>query len=209
MNSGISHIFRTIGYSSIFLFIRINTSIDPKYAKQWYQEATQKHGTQDAQECYQKLGREALQLLGLKAPTYFCIKKLAKSSPDYSAAACHLNGAVFVKEEHLDQQKTGMQRLTLFHEIIHLKQFMKNNGQVSVCNTRYKSVEKEADLEAARIGNCWKCTQEFSAKAENKNSTNAHAQQLHKKGYATTEEFLALAAQQKEAGACCQCHKNS
>lgn len=208
MNTHISRIFYMV---CCCLFASTRADINQEWAQKVYQKATQKHGTQDAKKEYQQLGNEALRLLKLTAPTYFCIKTLAKSSPDYdnnAYDACHLNGAVFINEENFEHKKTGVQRLTIFHEIIHLKQFMKNNGQVNVCNTRYKSIEQEADLEAAKAGNCWKCTQEFSAKAESQNSTSDRAQKLRKEGYATTEEFLALAAQQKEAGACCQYHKH-
>ena len=187
------------------------SSANAAWADLQYKNNLQQYGNQNAQEKYQQLACEALNTLGLaqQAPQISrLVKKLKPSAPDYDSAACQKDGVIFINEEYLDQQKIGMQRLTIFHEYVHLKQFLNNILWRRPCNTKkYKSSEHEADIESARLGNCWQCTMEFSTKAANRSDKSPRAQKLHELGYATKEEFLALAAQQKESGTCCQCHQ--
>ena len=77
-----------------------------KWADECYQSTLKQHGSQNAQAKYQQLAREAVGLFNLtkQAPKVsLSVKKMAPTSPSYSAAACHQDGVIFVNEEHLDQ----------------------------------------------------------------------------------------------------------
>lgn len=169
------------------------------------------HGSQNASQFFQTLGKEAYILAGLPKNQSCTIKCFAPQSPFYNTRtpACNCNGEVFVQQNSLEKEKDrlGIIRLTLLHEMTHRRQFDKNIGNFCVLNPKlYTSIEKEADIEAAYRGNCSLCTLDYAQGAYSKNDTNEKAQKNRAAGYATREELLAIAEQQKKCHALCKHH---
>lgn len=125
--------------------------------KEMQRQAAQKmNGTQDAQPIFQKLGKEAQELVEVKEPVV--IKKLFSSvtqKKKITGRCC--NGEIFINEEAFKKHPEDA-RVTLIHEAIHKKQFEVFGNNDQPLNHTYNSAEQEAYFEAARLCNCYVCS---------------------------------------------------
>ncbi len=196
----IVHIFLTICISSL-----AQTSLYLNHELQ--NQALARHGSQDADQEYQELAEEAFNDVGIPGEERTTIKQLSPLSIDYTyAAACTCAGQIFVNQPYLQQCSTASRRMTMFHEVFHKLQ-TDANGKINCINPTYQHPEKEADLKGALAGNCYKCTRALAAARPSKKSTTTKALRELANGYATREELLVIAAQQKASGALCKYHK--
>lgn len=169
-------------------------------------------GKQNAPTKYQVLGQEAQAIVGIPANQQVIIKKLKPTAIQYKTdAACTCGGQIFVNQEWLEKQKRshGYLRILMTHEAEHKKQADLHNGETKCINTKYPTIEKEADLEAAKRCNCSLCTLDFAAYAFRANDTSEKARKSHTDGYATREELLEIAEQQKACNALCKHHQKN
>lgn len=175
------------------------------------QEACCAYGSQDADALFQEIAREAQLCVGIPYNKIFPIKKVAPTSENHDILAFSSNGILFINQDLLERKKTdinhsiGQLRMVIFHEAMHVKQYRKN-GNISAIQSCYCSSEKEADLQAALLANCWRCTTQYAENAKDENDNSPAAQYSRAQGYASKQELMTIAEQQKLRNACCVYH---
>ena len=189
---------RIIYFLALLIFPLFN---HPAFTK--HLEATlEKHGKEDAAPLYQDMGQEAQKLVDITYP--YPIKKMAPHSSFYTTSlGCCSHGIIFIKEV----ENPVNARLTIIHELFHLKQFNGKFFEV-IDKDQYRHFEEEANLEAAILGNCWYCSAHSALAAYSVHNTSSAACVSRVQGYPSCEAYHKIVLQQFKKGCCCTYHQD-
>ncbi|MBT3456459.1 hypothetical protein HN446_05335 [bacterium] len=89
---------------------------------------------------------------------------------------------------------------------MHVKQRNEKGRCVVLNKDRYKNVEEEADLEAARLGRCFSCTLDFARGAIKRGTKPYDDANDYRYKYAKKEDFEPIIKNQKKDELLCDEH---